>query len=673
MPLSKFSVGKYKVGSLPSPLRRRKLRTLPETRREYLAQALNALKPEPEMTISEWADKYRILSSKSSAEHGQWRTDRTPYLRAIMDDLSPSSDVRRVVVKKASQMGMTEVANNVIGFFVHQAPCPILFVQPTVDLARRYSSQRVKPMFAESPALENLLRGNYKRDKSNSVLFKEYPGGILALTGANSPVGLSSMPIRIVLLDEVDRYPLDVGSGAGRGGKGEGDPSSLAIARSRTFPNRKILMISTPVLADHSVIDREYELSDQRKYFVPCPSCEVKQVLIWTRFHWDHGKPDTVYYECVHCGHHILHHQKQWMIDRGEWRATASTSDSTVHGYFLPAWYAPQGWIDWPDIIKEWEAAQDSIEKLQSFVNTVMGEVWQEDSEAPDYEMIYRRRETYKIGTVPGPVCFLTAGVDVQKDYLSIEVVGWGRNKESWSIDNVTLEGDTTQPRVWSDLANLIINVSFQSVEDPDIRFKLVKTAVDSGYNTQVVYDFGRKQDPSLVLIIKGQEGGGQPIGMPNHVDVDPASGKKIRRGIKIWPVSTSLLKSELYSWLRLENAIESDDHGEVIEPESFPAGFCHFPEYGMEFFRSLTAEVLVTRGNRTYWKKIRERNEALDRRVYARAAASAFGLDRFTDQDWERLSMGMRRVPVPTVAPRGRSQRVIRSAYLSGIMGSRD
>ena len=676
MPRSKLiSAGKHKKentyrAGLPFPLRLRKLRSRDEVREVYLSQSLTALEPDPEMTISEWADKFRMLSSKSSAEHGQWRTARTPYLRDIMDDLSPSSDVQRVVVKKASQMGLTEVANNVIGFYVHQAPCPILFVQPTTDLARRYSSQRVRPMFTESPSLAHLLRGNYKRDKSNSVLFKEYPGGILALTGANSPVGLSSMPIRIVLLDEVDRYPLDVGSGAGRGGKGEGDPCALAIARSRTFPNRKILQISSPVLADHSVIDREYLASDQRKYFVPCPGCKEKQILEWSRFKWEKGKPDTIHYLCAHCGFHILHHQKQWMIDRGEWRPTVTSTDPRVHGYFLPAFYAPQGWIDWPEIAKEWEAAQGHHEKLQAFINTVLGESWQEDTEAPDYELLYRRREHYTIGTVPAGVCFLTAGGDVQKDYIQLEVVGWGRNKESWSIDNYVFEGDTSQDKVWADLQNFYINVSYPSVEDPDVRFKIVKTAIDSRYRTQVVYTFARRQDPSLFLAIIGKEGGGQPIGMPNAVDVSTVSGKKFRRGIKVWPVATGLLKSELYMWLDLPYEITVDDHGEVLEPEGYPSGFCHFPEYGIEFFKSLTAEVLTTRGNKTYWKKIRERNEALDDRVYARAAASAFGIDRFTEQDWERLSMGTRRIPVSSAPPRSRSKRVIRSAFMSGITG---
>ena len=246
--------------------------------------------PDPALTVSEWADRHRVLSPRASAEPGRYRTDRTPYMRAIMDALSPSHPARRIVVMKSAQVGFTEGGNNWIGYVIHHAPGPMLAVQPTVELAKRFSRQRIDPLIAESPALRERVRPARSRDAGNTVLSKEFPAGLLVITGANSAVGLRSMPARYLFLDEVDAYPPSADE--------EGDPVALAEARTRTFSWRsKILLGSTPTIHGLSRIEREYEASDQRRYFVPCPHCGHMQWLQFERLRWDKGKPETAHYD----------------------------------------------------------------------------------------------------------------------------------------------------------------------------------------------------------------------------------------------------------------------------------------------------------------------------------------------------------------------------------------
>ena len=251
----------------------------------------DGLRPDPLLTVSEWADAHRYLSPRASAEPGRYRTDRTPYMRVIMDALSPSHPARRVVVMKSAQVGFTEGGNCWIGYVIHHAPGPMLAVQPTVELAKRFSRQRIEPLIAESPALRERVKPSRARDAGNTVLSKEFPAGLLIITGANSAVGLRSMPARYLFLDEVDAYPPSADE--------EGDPVALAEARTRTFSWRsEVLLGSTPTIQGISRIEREYEASDQRRYFVPCPHCEHMQWLQFERLRWDKGRPETTHYIC---------------------------------------------------------------------------------------------------------------------------------------------------------------------------------------------------------------------------------------------------------------------------------------------------------------------------------------------------------------------------------------
>lgn len=592
---------------------------------------IRGLKPDPiTLKVSEWADKFRLLSSKASAEPGPWRTNRTPYLREILDKLSINDPCDTVVLMKAAQIGATEAGNNWLGYIVDLTPGPTMMVQPTVDMMKRLAKQRLDPMFIDTPRLKEKVTEKKSRDSKNTMFIKEFPGGMLLLAGANSPTGLRSAPMRNLFLDEVDGYPEDCG--------GEGSPIKLAEARTRTFKrNRKIFITSTPTIKNHSVIETNFELTDQRYYFVACPHCGFSQRLVFENLKWEKGLPETVKYFCVDCGAGIDEGHKNKMLAAGEWKATATSTSKKMVGYHLNALYSPLGWFSWADIAKEFEEAQGDVIKLKTFVNTILGETWYEKGEAPDWEKLYRLKSDYPRGKVPPGVLLLTAGVDIQKDRIELEIVGWGRRMESWSIDYIRLDGDPGQEEVWKKLDKVLDQVYISS-SDENHTFQIAKIAVDSGDNTQHVYNWVRKRKDYRVMAIKGRSKGVLMVESPRFVDVKKGN-QKIRRGVVYYPVAVNLAKEELYSWLQLEPPLEAGD--------PYPRGFCHFPDYDNEYFKQLTAEEkkrVVRGGVSTYnWEKVRERNEALDCRVYARAAAYVHGIDKYQEAHWIELEDALR------------------------------
>ena len=323
------------------------------------------LRPDPDLTVSDWADAHRWLSSRAAAEPGRYRTARAPYLREIMDALSPGHPAQRISFMKAAQVGATEAGNNWIGFVIHHAPGPMLAVLPTVEMAKRASRGRIDPLIAESPVLRERVSPARSRDAGNAMLSKEFPGGILVMTGANSATGLRSMPARYVFLDEVDAYPASADE--------EGDPVTLAEARTTTFAHRrKVFLVSTPTIRGLSRIERAFEASDQRRYFVPCPHCGAMQWLQFERLRWAKGKPETAAYHCAGCERAIAEHHKTEMLARGEWRATAVSADPKAIGFHLSALYSPLGWKSWAEIARDWLAAQASDEMLRAARNTAL-------------------------------------------------------------------------------------------------------------------------------------------------------------------------------------------------------------------------------------------------------------------------------------------------------------
>jgi phage terminase large subunit GpA-like protein len=495
---------------------------------------------------------------------------------------------------------------------------------------------------------------------------------VLIMTGANSAVGLRSMPARYLFLDEVDAYPGDV--------EGEGDPILLAERRSATFQRRKILLVSTPKTRGRSRIEREYEATDQRRFFVPCPHCGEQQTLELANLRWPEGRPREAEYACSHCGSLIGERHKTAMLERGEWRATADGAGRTA-GFHLSSLYSPVGWFSWADAAEMYEQAQTVPDLMKGFVNTVLGLPYEEEAEAPEWQRLYERRESYRIGIVPECGLFLSAGVDVQKDRIEVEIVAWGRSKESWSVDYRVIDGDTARPEVWSKL-DALLATDWRHASGHTLPIRVM--CVDAGYATQDVYGWVRRhpqaswgpagaaaRQPRTAVAVKGRD---QDTAL--LLTVSRADGGGKRRGLRVWSLGTPVAKGELYRWLKLE--WPTDEARE--DGAGFPPGTCHFPQYGEEFFKQLTAERLVTRivkgFPRASWEKDpSRRNEALDCRVYARAAAGIAGLDRFEEQHWRRMETALARVaeaddhdePAPSrQSIRAPARRVIHSGYMA-------
>ena len=604
-----------------------------------LSSAMRAWKPPPRLSLSEWAEEYFRLSSETAAEPGRWRT--LPYQRGIMDAITDPS-VTEVSLMKSARIGYTLMLSAALGYHMHQDPTSILVVQPTVDDAKNFSKETIAPMLRDVPVLAALvfrdLEEKGPKDSSNTLTHKAFAGGVLSLVGANSGSGFRRISRRVVLLDEVDAYPPSAGS--------EGDPVRLATMRSQSFWNRKRIAGSTPLVAGSSRIEKLFREGDQRRYFVPCPHCRHMAPLVFRGaeghvMRWDEGKPETAYFVCQAGGCIIEHKDKRSMIEAGQWRGAAPFKGHASFQLWAAYSYAPNA--TWAHIAGEFLAAnRDGPEALRTFVNTVLGETWMEKGEAPEWRRLYERRELYERGTVPEGVVVLTAGVDVQRDRLVWEVVGWGEDRQSWSIDADVIMGKTDGDAPWQEL-DALLDRQWPGVEG---RTHVVAVlAVDSGDQTQRVYDWARGYPMSRVIAVKGAAATKMRIDAPTAVDID-FRGKRRARGYKVWPVSPGMGKAQLYGWLSLDSPTQPG--------EPYPPGYCHFPEYGEEFFKQLTAEQLVKvvkRGGYIAheWQVVPGRqNHFLDCRVYARAASVRAGLDRLAAR--KRIPATPR--PAPAAVP---------------------
>lgn len=606
----------------------------------FAHEIMPAWAPPPRLSLSEWADRYARLSAESSAEIGRWRT--YPFQRGFMDAIT-DRNVFAVTVMKSARIGYTKCLNHVIGYHIHQDPCPIMVVQPTIGDAEGYSKDEIAPMLRDTPVLEGLVADPSKRDGGNTVLKKSFPGGQLLLIGADSPRGFRRTTMRLVLFDEVDGYSATAGE--------EGDQIKLGIRRTDTFWNRKILVGSTPTLDQTSRVKRRFELGDQRYYFVPCPECRKPQALKWENLRWEKDRPETVLYHCEHCGVGIEYRWQRWMVEEADrlqregapdhgWVPTNPSPERDSHGrihasFHVWAAYSYSPNATWEQLVREWLESHKSIEERKTFINTVLGLPYKGEGDAPEWKKLYDRRETYRIGVVPRGGLMLFAGVDVQKDRLEVEFVAYGRRMQSWSVEYVVIPGDTATltgaTSAWPKLTELL-NRTFEHEAGGTMQVRRV--AIDTGYNTNTVYQYVRDWPANRVIGVDGRDSYQMIIGQPKAVEVT-VQGKRKGRSVKLWPVGSSLVKTELYGWLKQEKPTAESG-------EDLPWGYCHFPQYPEDYFRGLTAEEIVPRlvkGFRRYqWEKVYERNEPLDCRVYARAAAALEGVDRFTDAKWDEL-----------------------------------
>ena len=597
-----------------------------------------------------------------------------------MDAISdPAAET--VVIMSSSQIGKSESILNMVGYHIDHDPAPIMVVMPTERDAETWSKDRFSPMARDTPCLQGKIADPRSRDGNNKILHKRFPGGHLTIVGANAPSGLASRPIRLLLCDEVDRYPFSAGA--------EGDPVNLAKKRTVTFWNRKIVLVSTPTSKGASRIEAAFEESDQRRFWVPCPACGAEQLLTWGQVKWDKDesgghRPETARYHCADCEVAWKDETRWAAISKGRWIADAPFNGTA--GFHLNEIYSP--WVRLEAMAKAFLSARaGGDETMKTFVNTSLGETWMESGEAPDWQRLQGLQEDWRAGTVPAGGLFLTAGADVQKDRIEVDVWAWGKGLQSWLIDHIVIDGGPGDQACWQKLSDLLGRTWQNASGTP---MTIARLAIDTGYETAAVYAWARQVGFGQVAPIKGLEGFNRasPVTGPTFVDATIA-GKRLRRGARLWTVATSTFKAETYRFLRLDPPDEagpSPQWGGVSPPkpspgdeERFPPGFLHLPGWvDAEWLKQLTAEQLVTVKNKRgfaklEWQKLRERNEALDCRVYARAAAWILGADRWSDARWEELAAqfgvadgsGTASATGPQSVRKAQVRRVARSTYM--------
>lgn len=583
------------------------------------------MKPPEDLTVSQWADKNRRLTSESSAEVGKWRTSRTPYMFDILDSFTDPL-IEHIVVVAASQVGKSETINNMVGYCIDQDPGPILLIQPTIDDVKRYSEMRIAPMIRETRCLKRKVADPKSRDAANTKRQKSFPGGVLVMTGSNVAHDLSSMPIRYVFGDERDRWATSAGS--------EGDPWELAVARTRTFYNKKMVEVSTPTVKGASAIENSYNLGTMERWKTQCPHCGeyVEITFDNIRFEYDAAENgdkkifhiSEIFYVCPECGgisdeHTMKSQPAKWVATVPEARKHHKT-----RSFWLTAWVSP--WATWESIILQFLQAGTDSAKLQVVYNTQFGELWEERGDMASEDDVMARREVYE-AEVPDGVLLLTCGVDTQDDRLEYEVVGHRRFGETWGIKKGVILGRPDTEEVWERLDEVLSHkYKFKS----GVSLQISLTFIDEGgHFTQEVRQHCLARQYDHVFAIKGANRPDIPYTAPPKKQKIVVNGKVIGQ-VWVYEIGVNAGKQKIVDNLRVQSP---------------GANYCHFPlrdDYGKQFFKQLMSEHLAYVPKLKHpwqWQKIpgHERNEAFDIRNYNLAACEILS------PDWDAIEQKLR------------------------------
>lgn len=584
-----------------------------------LKQAFQEFTPPQRQKISDWAENHFELP-ETSAEPGKWVSSRAPYQQGILDAVCEPG-VQKLTLMCSAQIGKTIILLIIICYLIHLDPCSMLMTQPTTDMAEIFSKEKLASAIANvKPVSKKIVQKS--RNATSTILMKMFAGGFLRLAGANSPSSLASMSIRAYFGDEIDKYPASAGK--------EGDPVKLAIQRTETFWNWLVFLVSTPSIKENSRIEDEFEESDKRRFFVPCPHCGHKQHLVWERFQYENKDTETanplsgVYYICESCDRPIEEKYKSQMVRSGEWIATAKAKDPKHVGFHINRFYSP--WKGWVDLCLDYESSKNDHQKLQVFWNATLGLPFERVAgEKLDWEKLRDRAKLsgYGQGIVPEGGLMLTAGVDVQADRLEVAIWAWGRGEEAYLVLYERILGDPLDDQVWTQLAH-VTSRSYPHVCGAEMKIRA--TCVDSGYLTQEVYHQVKKQRLLHWFAVKGVAGDGRPmISRPSLQEIN-YRGDRIKRGINLYKVGVDLAKETLYSRSQIE------------APGS---KYINFPNnLDKDWFTGFCSEVQVTkhRNGQPYvvWEKLSGvRNEPLDVSVYALAAAHLAGVTRM---NWKKI-----------------------------------
>ena len=491
---------------------------------DWFPEELKAFKPPERYTVSEWADNFRVLTSVS-AEPGRWRTNRTPYLKEPMDRFTDPL-IEKIVLCFGAQLGKTETELNMIGYALDQTSSPTMMVYPTDTIAKFASDKRVQPMIKSVKSI------NDKFDENSKLLELDFNNGnYMVLVGANSPSSLSSRSIKYLFFDEIDKYPAFAGK--------EADPIKLATERTKTFVDKKIVMVSTPTVESGNIWQAFMSANERRQYYVPCPHCGVSQVLKFKQIKWpeEHNDNvdmirDTAYYECEHCGESIYDKHKMEMLRSGEWRAV-NESQSKVRSvsYHLSSIYSP--WVTFGDVAYEFKNSKGTPATLMNFINSWLAEPWKSSKTKSTQNMEFTQ-SNYPCGVVPDKAVLLIASVDVQLDHFWWEVRAYAPGVKSYLIDY-------GQASTWEDLEEIIINREYPS-EYGEPR-QVMKAGIDSGFRTDEVYQFCSRF-PEVCIPLKGSS---------NHTTMTApytmtSLEKGVVGGLKLYVLNTDYWKDFIFA-----------------------------------------------------------------------------------------------------------------------------
>ena len=560
------------------------------------------LTPPKRMTVSDWAEQNRFLSAEYSHTVGHYHGDQVPYAKEPMNACM-EQEVRTVVLMWARQMTKTTTVENVIGYHIDCEPTPMLMVQPTLDAAEAYSKDRVAPLIRDTPVLQEKVSDAKSRESGNTISMKAFPGGTLAIVGANSPTGLGMRSRGKVFFDEVDRYPQSAGA--------EGDPITIATKTTETFPDSVVYITSTPTIKGISRVELEFEKSDKRKWFVKCPYCGHIQTLQWAYVIWPKGEPELAHIVCCDdkCGREWSDKQRVKAVKEGRWIATAPFKG--VRGYFINAIYntfkPKRGYRSrlhqYAQELIEAKAAlkRGNKELMVAWVNCVLAETWEEQSEKHDPTVIQKRAESYSPDKLPVGALVVLGGADVQKDRIEVELQAVGMNEESWGIEVVKIYGDTEKPETWKRLSEFLAGKKLIREDGVDLR--IAALGIDVHYRPTETRSWCKVHGtPVLVYPVLGSS--------QDQATVLSDRFSKIHNQ-RHWSLATAHIKDSLYARLKIEEPGPRYMH--------FPKGF----GYDESWYEQFTCEKTVTRyvngfPKRVYVKPENARNEAIDMRVYA-------------------------------------------------------
>lgn len=580
-------------------------------------------RPRRVLGVAEWAAKHRKLVGKGGAvEAGNWRNDRVPQLVGIMNALDDSHPAPLVIAVGNVQFGKSEIGINWIFRSIHQAPTNILAAFPNEKIAKKWTRSKLEPSLLETPAMRALIpRSGRNRDSVNTVTEKHYPGGILYTGSAGVPSDLAMTSAPRVLIEEVDRWPLEL--------EGEGDPVELAKGRTAAFSDSgrvKVFVNSTPTTEEESRIWPMWLASTMDRYNVPCPHCNFMQAMSFDNLKWADGKPQQAMLMCEDCAALISERNKGEMLAAGEWRAEHPEREEIAKGFHLNGLYTPLGLgRSWIDHARALEQARGKPAKVQVYFNTRRGEVVKSDKVKLEWEAVAKRREPYRLRTIPPGILQLSAGADIQGDRIEAGIVGWGRGERAAVIDYTTFYGDPTRPEVWQALdewhAKEILNAF-------GVPMRIQCLAVDSGNWQHEVTNFTRTRRARGIIATKGSQiRTRHPIGKPTLVDVN-YRGVGQKRGAEQYQIGVSVMKTTLYARLAADaEATPATRHVRFSE------------ELTDEFFRQLCAEKFDPKEG---WVKQYDRNEGLDVLILATAAAmhQSMQVHRLREADWIRLEL---------------------------------